>query len=143
MRGSTAAALAPGTLLSTGTSRQPSSGLAVVGDRLLDQRLDLGALGVVLRQEADADGVAALGGQIEVDHFAQERVGQLEQDARAVARVGLGAAGAAVLEVVEHVERALDGRVAALAREAGHRADAARVVLEGRVVEARGLWSQV
>ena len=60
----------------------------------------------------------------------------------AVARVDLGAARAAVLEVVEHVQRARDRLVLLLARQVGDRADAAAVVLEARVVEASGLGSR-
>jgi hypothetical protein len=44
--------------------------------------------------------------------------------------------------VVEDVEGARDGAVALLAAQAGDGADAASVVLEVRVIEARGLWSQ-
>src|SRR3954451_16991637 len=66
---------------------------------------------------------------------------RLQQDARAVARVDLRAGRAAVLEVVEHVERSLDRPVARVAGQAGNRADAAVVVLEVGVVEARGLMS--
>ena len=59
----------------------------------------------------------------------------------AVARVDLGAARAAVLEGVEDVKRARHDLVRRLAGQARDRADAARVVLERRVVESRGLGS--
>ena len=67
--------------------------------------------------------------------------GTWQQDARAVARVDLGAARAAVLEVVEHVERARDRLVLLSPVEVGNRADAAVVVLVAWVVEASGLGS--
>src|SRR3954465_1164467 len=40
------------------------------------------------------------------------------------------------------MQRALDRRVAPLARQRSNGTDAASVVLEVRVIEARGLWSQ-
>jgi hypothetical protein len=79
--------------------------------------------------------------QLEVGDFPEQLVRRLEQDARAVARVDLGAGRAAVLEGVEHVERSFDGRVAGIAAQARDSADATVVVLEVRVVEARGLRS--
>ena len=73
---------------------------ALLGGELLDPRDGVcGPLRVVVGQERDADGVGAGGRQREVDDLAQERVRDLDQDAGAVAGVGLGAAGAAVLEV--------------------------------------------
>ena len=63
---------------------------------------------------------------------------RLQQDAGAVARVDLGAAGAAVLEVVEHGEGLAQRLVRAPVREIGDGADATGIVLEVRVVEARG-----
>ena len=49
-----------------------------------------------------------MGRQVEVDDLAQERVGDLEQDAGAVAGVDLGAGGAAVVEVAQRGERLVD-----------------------------------
>ena len=72
---------------------------------------------------------------------AEELVGDLAQHAGAVARVDLRAARAAVLEVVEHVQRARDGVVRLLAGQVGDGADAAGVVLVAWVVEASGLGS--
>ena len=64
------------------------------------------ALAGVLREEADSgrEGVAAVevgARQLEVDDLAEQLDGQLQQDAGAVAAVGLGTRGAAVLEVLE------------------------------------------
>ena len=87
------------------------------------------------------DGEAARQRQLEVDRLAQEVVGKLDQDAGAVAGVHLGAAGAAVLQRVEHLEGALYGGVRGPAGQVGDRADAAGVVLEGWVIEAHGLRS--
>ena len=46
-----------------------------------------------LRQERDASGVAARGGQLEIDDFAQERVRDLDKDAGAVTAARLGSLG--------------------------------------------------
>ena len=64
----------------------------------------VGGLGVE-RQERDADAVGTRGRQCEVDDLPQEAVGDLQQDAGAVAGVDLGARRAAVVEVAEGVER--------------------------------------
>ena len=60
--------------------------------------------------------------------------GTWSQDAGAVAGVRLGAGGAAVFEVAQNGERLLDQRMARLAGEGGHEADAAGVVLVAGVV---------
>ncbi len=88
-----------------------------------------------LRQEAHADAVPAERRQLEVHGVAQERVGELRQDPGAVAGVRVCPGGATVLHVGEHGERAGDRLVTLRAVEPRDEADAARVVLEGRVVE--------
>ena len=60
----------------------------------------LGRFGVE-RQEREADAVGARRRQGEVDDGPEEAVGDLEQDAGAVAGVDLGARRAAVVEVAE------------------------------------------
>ncbi|MGC0381998.1 hypothetical protein RKD33_002215 [Streptomyces sp. SAI-129] len=77
---------------------------------LFGDRLDArdGVLSAVDRQEGDADGVPPGFGQLESGHLAEERVGHLGEDARAVAGVGLGAGGAAVFQVAQHGERLVD-----------------------------------
>ena len=75
------------------------------------------------------------GGQRERHHLAQKRVGHLHEDARAVARVGFASAGAAVLEVDEHLHRLADNGVGAMALHVHHEANAAGVVLGARVVQ--------
>ena len=69
---------------------------------------------------------------------AQERVGDLDQDAGAVAGVGLGAGGAAVVEVAQRGERLGHDVVAGHAGQGRHEGDAAGVVLVARVVEPLG-----
>jgi hypothetical protein len=63
----------------------------------------------------------------------------LDQDARAVAGVGLAAAGAAVLQIDEHLEAALNDGVRTLSLYIDDEADATRVVLESGVIQALGL----
>ena len=70
----------------------------------------LSAASVSSGQEREADAVGAGGRQGEVDDGAEEAVGDLEEDAGAVAGVDLGARRAAVVEVAEGVERVGDDR---------------------------------
>ena len=108
--------------------------LALVGDRALEQLLQLRAARLVLRQEADADAVGALRRQV-VDHAAQQIVGHLQQDPRAVAGVRVRARRAAVLEVRQRHHRALDRLVRGLAVQARDERDATRIVFVLRVIE--------
>jgi len=59
----------------------------------------------------------------------------MHQDARAVARAGVGADGAAVREPVEELQALADDGVAAGPLDVRNKADAARIVFVGRVVE--------
>jgi hypothetical protein len=59
----------------------------------------------------------------------------LDQDSGAVARVGLTAAGAAVLQVLQNLERLGDNPMRLAALDVHHEADATGVVLVGRVIE--------
>ncbi len=126
---------------------------AVVGGHLapaqdLQPQLVEGALEVeanpvmgvrVARQEALADGVVARSreGDAELRALPQEEgVGQLNEDASAIARGLLGAAGAAVVEVRQDVDALADDVVRDDVVEISHEADAARIVLEPGVVES-------
>jgi len=73
-----------------GTSRQPSTRSPLGGDDLLDRHHGLGRLVGLARQEGDARGVVALGGEAEGDDVAEVAVGNLQQDAGAVTGVRLG-----------------------------------------------------
>ena len=64
--------------------------------------------------------------------------GEVHERARAVARVGVGARGAAVLEQVQGGNRALDYLVDRLAVEPRKAGDTTPIVLVGRVVETSG-----
>ena len=88
-------------------------------------------------QEAQSDAVGAALGQVEVDHGAQKRVGDLDQDARAIARVGFGALRAAMVQVAQRPEGGLDDGAAGPSLDVDHEGHAAGIVLEARVVQPR------
>ena len=90
-------------------------------------------------QERDAGRVRARGREVEVDDLTVEAVGRLDEDARAVAGVGLGAGRAAVVQAADRGERLVDDRVAGATLHVDDEADTARVVLEARVVQRRKL----
>jgi hypothetical protein len=61
--------------------------LALLGDGALQQGFELGPPLLVLGQEADADAVGPGRREVLAERCTHERVGHLQQDARAVARV--------------------------------------------------------
>ncbi|CPO01337.1 Uncharacterised protein [Bordetella pertussis] len=67
-----------------------------------------------------------------------QRVGNLDQDAGAVAHQLVGAHGAAVIQVFQDLQALLDDGVALAALDMGHEADATGVVLVVRVIQALG-----
>ena len=104
----------------------------------LEELLAAPAGGGVPGQEHEPRAVAAGAGQRDAGAarlLGQEGVRHLHQDAGAVAGVLLAAAGSAVLEVQQHLDRLVHDRVRPAAVRVHHEADPARVVLEARVVE--------
>src|SRR5690606_36624826 len=93
------------------------------------------ARGRVGGEEHDAGGVATRRRQLGRHHRAEELVRDLDEDAGTVAGAGLGTDGAAVVQVVQHGEGVPDDVVAGGAGQRGDEADAARVVLLGRLVQ--------
>ncbi|MNS92630.1 hypothetical protein D3C72_1267730 [compost metagenome] len=96
------------------------------------------ARGVFLRQEDHADAIFAGRGQRDAllgHFFAVQQVGQLDQDAGAVAHQLVGADGAAVVEVLEDLQALQHDGVALLALDVGDEADAAGVVLIGTGIQ--------
>ena len=86
---------------------------------------------------------APAGGRSKSTSAAEELVGELEQDPGAVAGVGVGARGAAVLQVLER-HGACDVSWVGLAVEARDDGDAAGIVLIAGVVQAdRGCRSRL
>jgi len=112
--------------------------LALRENRPLDQCGKLRPLVRLVGHEAHPDAIAPARGQLEVDDGAQERVGDLDEDAGAVAGLLVSARGAAMLEVLERLERERDDVVIRLVAQPSDDADAASVVLVARVVEADG-----
>ncbi len=118
-------------------------GEVLVGGDGLDLRDRGGVGGVLVGEEGDADRVRAGGGELEGDLGAQERVGDLGQDARAVTGVRLGTGRTAVLQVAQDGERLLDDLVVGDARQRRDEADATGVVLVPRVVQALSSRSRI
>ena len=70
-------------------------------------------------------------------HLARRNAsGMLHQDARAVAAVLLAAARAAVVHVLQHLQRIGDDRVRRLALHVADEPDAAGVVFKARIVQS-------
>ncbi len=123
----------------TGTSRQPSTVWPSARHGPLEQLLQLLAARALGGQEAHQHPVAPGRWQLELDDAAQQLVGHLHQDPRAVARARIRARGAAVLEVLQRRDPALHDLVRGRVVQARDHAHAARVVLEAGVVETDGL----
>ena len=120
----------------------PAEDLQALLARELFDALAGGGDGVaVTGDEGGAHGVAEATGEVEVDHLAEEAVRDLHQDAGAVTGVGLGAGGAAVLQVAQCRERLAHDRVTGLAGHGGHEGDATGVVLVETVVQTLG-WRE-
>ena len=114
----------------------PAQHLEALGLRdLLDGLACHGGVLRRLRKEGDAGGVVARLGQVELDDRAQELVGHLQQDARAVAGVRFSALGTAVLQVNQGSDGLVDDVAAAAAVHVRDHGNAARVVFERGVVQ--------
>ena len=106
---------------------------------LLEALLDQAPHGRIAGQEDDPAAVLARRRQREprlAAHLLVEGVRHLDQDAGAVAGIGLGAAGAAVVEVLQDLQRLLEDPVRSPALDVDDEPDAAGIVLEARVVES-------
>ena len=124
---------------STGTSRQPSStwpsALTARSSSCSQARREACSFGRKIMPTPYSPGggsVDALRGHL----GAVELVGDLDQDAGAVAHQLVGADGAAMVEVLEDLQALLDDAVRLAALDVGDEADAAGVVLVGRAVQA-------
>src|SRR5262245_39046959 len=124
-------------------NRPPSEDvLPFLRDGLLDQLPEPFALGRISRQKDIADAVVPCGRQADAERIrdlSQKAIRGLNEDAGAIARVGLTAARAAMLKVDEHLEPALDDGVRTESFYIDDEADAACVVLEAGVIQALGL----
>ena len=99
----------------------------------------------VLREEDHADAVGARRAEILDPGFqrrlAHKPVRDLHHETHAVAGLAAGVAPGAVLQLLHDLERVVHRAVRLLAADADHRADAAGVVLKGRIVERIALVS--
>ena len=73
------------------------------------------------------------------EHDLQRRI-MLAKLGLGAAAIGLAAGGATVVEVGQDLQRLLENLVGLAAVEIGDEADAARVVLVGRVIHSCGGW---
>jgi hypothetical protein len=121
----------------------PEEVLVLLRDDRGEERLCLLARGVVARGEHEAHAVIT---GLREPHpelralVAEELVGQLDEDAGAVAGVHLAAARPSVVEVLEGKQAVAHNLVRALPLQVHEEPDAARVVLVCRVVESLGGW---
>jgi hypothetical protein len=106
---------------------------------LLEAFLDAPPQRRVTRQKHDAAAVGAGLGQLDarlLRRFDEEAMRHLQQDAGAVAGIDLRPACAAVIQVCEHLQGLLQDAVRFAAFDIDDETDAARIVLERRVVQA-------
>ena len=116
-------------------------GLPLFSHHRLEHGAAAGGLARVAGQEDEAGPVVTGGGQGEAEPAAlarEEGVRHLDEDARAVPGVDLAAAGAAVEEILEHLESLVHDGVGLSALHVHDEADTARVVLVGGIIEALG-----
>src|SRR5262249_7040771 len=111
-------------------------------NRALDQLPDFFAIRRVGWQEDHARAVLARGREREPEvrrRLAEEAIGHLHEDARAVAGARLAATRAAMQQVEQHLQPLLDDAVRLAPLDIDDEADAAGVVLVGRIVETSGV----
>ena len=139
MNGSEARAVPPSVTLLVGIVRQPRTGWpssAAMSAKIFSHSARCAG---VLRQEDHADAVLAGARQGHAPfarHQLQEFVRRLDEDARAVAGIGLAAARAAMVQVQQHLQGLLDDGVGLPAFDVGHESHPAGLVLELRIVQA-------
>ncbi|EHJ61206.1 hypothetical protein NSU_1794 [Novosphingobium pentaromativorans US6-1] len=117
-------------------------GLAFLLDELLEGGDDEIARGLVLREEAHGNGIVAGFRQFDaraLGPLAEHLVGQLGQNARAVAKKRIRAHRAAVVDVFQDFKRLGNDCVAFLSFNMGDEAHTAGVVFVARIVKALGL----
>ena len=95
---------------------------------------------LVLGEEEHADTVFPLVAQADVQlvgHLGEELVADLQHDAHAVAGLALGILTSAVLQTLHDAQGIADRLMALAALDVHHSADAAGIVLELRVIQAK------
>ncbi len=124
-----------------GGNRAPSQDLlSFLGHDLAKELLAFGLLRTLRRQKDHADPVGPGAGQrnppLPSDQF-QELVRRLDEDAGPVARIGLAAARAPVVQVQQRLKRLPDDAMRPAALDIDDETDSAGFVLELRVIKAR------
>ncbi len=112
--------------------------LPFLGDNHLEEPLAVPTLRRVGRQEQHPDAVLTPRRQLDARvarGLAEKLVRHLDEHPRAVAGIGLRAAGAAMRQVFEHLQALPDDFVRRFALDVDHEADATGVMLEPRVVQ--------
>ena len=110
----------------------------------LEEHLRRLAVAIRRRQENVAHGPIARGRQLDASlrrHRREKLLRHLDQDAGAIARERIAAAGAAMREVFQHLEPLPDDLVALPPVQVDDEPHAAGVMLIGRIVEALG-WGK-
>jgi hypothetical protein len=100
-----------------------------------DERLDGVAIAFVVRQEDESRTIRPGGRKLEGKNLAKERVGGLNQNAGAVARIGLAPARTAMLQIDQDLQRLTNDVVRATPLHVHDEADATGVMLHLRVVQ--------
>ena len=122
-----------------GRHRAPSQEVLAFGlDNLLERHLQLAALPRISGEVHHAHAVLASrrqGDTHALGFVGQKLVRHLDEDAGSVTRIGLAAAGAAMIQVSQDLEPLLDHRMGLGSLDVGDKADAASVVFEVRPVE--------
>ena len=124
--------------MSTGTSRQQSTALSFLMHDLLELRTAAAAIFGIGRQKHGADAVIAERRQRDIEALAlffQEAMRHLHEDAGAVARFFLAAAGAAMLQIQENLDRHFDNVVRLAIVQIDDEADAAGIVFVPGVIQ--------
>src|SRR5207244_3908499 len=112
---------------------------AFLARRLPPDAPDVLAIDRYARQEQLSDRIILRSGQGEADALGlidKEVMRDLQKDAGAVARLGIGAHGAAVLEIAQYAEAIGDDLVALEIVDIGDEADAAGIVFVTRIIKA-------
>ena len=139
MNGSDDLAVAPSEALLVGTVRQPSrtwpSDWTICPKSSSSRR----RMVAFLREKNESAAILARAGQGDAGLFArvlEKTMGHLQQHAGAIARVGFAAAGAAVVEILQDLERLQQNLVGLAAFHVHDKADAAGIVLKLRIVKS-------
>ncbi len=109
--------------------------LPFLDDDALDEPLNLVAFMQLTWKKDQAGPVLSSGGQRKAHDTAQELVGHLDQNARAITSVGLAPTGSAMQQIDEHLEGFAHNRVRALPLDVHDKPHSAGVVFLGRTIE--------